>query len=55
MSKEKVDQLLVVASPVVEFIKDNYHPNTIVVIQYDRVDLYTAEIGGGIKQENKNR
>ncbi len=48
MSQEKIKKLGELASPIIQWLNDNFDPHTVVVIQFDRADVLRAEFGAGI-------
>lgn len=55
MSQEKIKKLGELASPIIQWLNDNFDPHTVVVIQFDRADVFRAECGAGIGYFKKDK
>lgn len=42
--EEKITKLNKISEPVIDFIKENYHPHTTVIISEDSIKVVTDEI-----------
>jgi len=54
VSKEKLAELTDLVNPVIQWISDNCDPHTVVIVDYERFDLFQAVAGGTIGYYKKD-
>ena len=54
MSKERVDDLYEVTKPLMDYLKDNYHPHHTIILDSQRVELLESQMGAPRKKKGVN-
>lgn len=55
LNEKKLTELSELVKPVVEWLANNCDPHAIIVVDFERFDLYQAEAGGAIAYFKERR